>query len=122
MRNMSFSMTTEAVRRGEKFVTRRLAWWNLEPGEVLMAVEKSQGLKKGEHVVRIRPIIAVSVRAEKLDTLRDRSVYPDPELEMAMEGFPGMSVRDFITMFCRGNGIGENMVINRIVLAYPVGP
>ena len=32
-RHMSFSMTTEAVRNRTKTVTRRLAWWDLKPGE-----------------------------------------------------------------------------------------
>ena len=43
-------MTTEAVRRREKTVTLRLGWWKLQPGTILQAVEKAQGLKKGEHV------------------------------------------------------------------------
>jgi hypothetical protein len=49
-RNMSFSMTTEAVRNRSKTVTRRLGWWGLQPGTILQAVEKAQGLRKGEHV------------------------------------------------------------------------
>ena len=66
MRNMSFSMTTEAVRRREKTVTRRLGWWNLQPGTILQAVEKAQGLKKGEHVKPICLIRVVSVTRECL--------------------------------------------------------
>lgn len=38
-RHMSFSMTTEAVRRREKTVTRRLGWSDLKPGTLLWPVE-----------------------------------------------------------------------------------
>ena len=63
---MSFCLTTPQVRAGTKTVTRRIGWWNLKPGELLMAIEKGQGLKKGEHVTRIRPIRVVTVRRERL--------------------------------------------------------
>ena len=46
MRNISFSMTTEQVRRREKTVTRRLGWSDLKPGTILQAVEKAQGLDR----------------------------------------------------------------------------
>ena len=70
MRNISFSMTTEAVRRREKTVTRRLGWWNLKPGTVLQAVEKAQGLKKGEHV---KPICLIRVVVEGVIRGHDRT-------------------------------------------------
>jgi hypothetical protein len=41
-------MTTEQFRTGQKTVTLRLGWVNLKPGDVLMGVEKCQGLRKGE--------------------------------------------------------------------------
>ncbi len=52
-RNMSFSMTTAQFRARTKTVTRRLGWWNLKPGDVIMGVEKAMGLKKGEKVKRL---------------------------------------------------------------------
>lgn len=51
MRNISFAMTTEQFRRGEKDVTRRFGWWFLKPGDQLRVVEKTIGLKKGEKMV-----------------------------------------------------------------------
>ena len=66
MRNMSFSMTTEQIRSGTKTVTRRLGWKFLKPGDVVMACEKCQGIKKGEKVKKIRPIRVVSVNRECL--------------------------------------------------------
>jgi hypothetical protein len=86
MRQMSFSMTTEAVRDHSKTVTRRLGWWNLQPGTLLQAVEKAQGLKKGEHVKPICVIRVVSVRQERL-----REVTAWGYGETVREGFPELS-------------------------------
>jgi hypothetical protein len=55
-------------------VTRRFGWWNLKPGDVLCAIEKGQGLKKGEHVKRICLIEVVSVRKEKLQDITEEDV------------------------------------------------
>ena len=74
MRNMSFSMTTTQVRARTKTVTRRFGWWSLKLGTKLWAVEKSQGLKKGEKVVRICQIEVVSVRKEKLQEIAEEDV------------------------------------------------
>ena len=99
MRNISFSMTTEAVRRHEKTVTRRLGWWTLKPGSLLQAVEKAQGLKKGEHVKPICVIRVVSVRHEVLgDVLR---LYDGSEI--VREGFPTLTPFDFVRMFETAN-------------------
>src|ERR1035437_2744663 len=70
MRNISFTLTTAAVRERRKTVTRRLGWTDkLKPGDILQAVEKAQGLKKGEHVKPICLIRVVSVHAEQLATV-----------------------------------------------------
>ena len=71
MRNMSFSLTMAQVRNKTKTVTRRFGWWSLKPGTRLWAVEKSQGLKKGEKIKRISQIEVVSVRAEKLQEITE---------------------------------------------------
>lgn len=67
MRNMSFMLTTPQMYSGTKKVTRRIGWWNLKPGDVVMAVEKGMGLKKGEKVVQIYQIMIVETRPETLD-------------------------------------------------------
>jgi len=114
MRNISFSMSTEAVRRREKTVTRRLAWWDLEPGTLLQPVEKAQGLKKGERVKRIGgPIRVVHVKAEPLHIMR---FYVREEC--VREGFPDMSVEDFIAMFCHANRCDPDVTVNRIEFEY----
>lgn len=113
-RNMSFSMSAEAVRRREKTVTRRLAWWGLKPGDVLMAVEKAQGLKKGEKVVPLGLIRVVSVTRESLAWVR---VYGREEC--VREGFPDLSCREFIDMFIEANRLrNDHAEVNRIEFEY----
>ena len=51
MRNMSFFMTTGQMYAQTKDITRRFGWWLLEPGDIVCAVEKSQGLQKGEKIM-----------------------------------------------------------------------
>lgn len=112
MRNMSFSMTTEAVRRREKTVTRRLGWWRLERGDILQAVEKAQGLKKGEHVKPICLIRVVSVKREQLDEIYGY------EGETSAEGFPDLTPGAFMTMFCKANACETWRMVNRIEFEY----
>ena len=56
MRNMSFSLTTNQILDRGKTVTRRLGWPFLRLGDIVMAVEKAQGLKKDELIRRLGPI------------------------------------------------------------------
>ena len=104
---MSFALTTEQMRKRRKTVTRRLGWWDLEPGELVCAVEKSQGLRKGEKVRRITVIRILNTRAEALDRI--------DAWDVEREGFPGMSPARFIDEFCRSHkGCKPHTVINRI--------
>lgn len=109
-RNMSFSMTTEQVRNKTKTVTRRLGWNFLKPGDVLNAVEKAQGLKKGEKVKGICQIRIISKRRERLCLITRK--------EIEKEGFPGMYKHEFIRMFCKANKAHWNLTINRIEFEY----
>jgi hypothetical protein len=112
---MSFSMTTEAVRRHQKTVTRRLGWWTLRPGEVLQAVEKAQGLKKGEHVKPICLIRVISVRDEPLNAIRGHRA------ECFREGFLDLTPVAFLEMFIEHNkrdGVCETTIVNRIEFEY----
>ena len=123
MRNISFSMTTEQVRRREKTVTRRLGWSDLKPGTILQAVEKAQGLKKGEHVKPICLIRVVSVKREQADAILNYGpdgwdVVSD---ETAREGFPNLTPWQFLEMFCRVNGCGHLTLVTRIEFEYVDG-
>ena len=113
MRNMSFSMTTDAAWAKTKTVTRRLGWWNLKPGDLVQQVEKAQGLKKGERVVPIHVIRIVSSRPEPLDAI---ARYGSDELDR--EGFPGQSPAEFVELFMRHNKVGPRAEVNRIEFEY----
>lgn len=94
-----------------KSVTRRLGWWFLRPGDVVMAVEKTMGLKKGEHMKKIYPIEIVSVRTEPLT-----EITPD---DLILEGFPEMIVSQFVEMFCATHkGCTPETLVNRIEFRY----
>lgn len=105
-RNISFSMTTPQFIDGSKDVTRRMGWLKLKAGDVLCAVEKGMGLKKGEKVKRLGLIRVTSVRREPLYTISADDVR--------REGFPEMEPEEFIQYFCRGHKCSPLDVITRI--------
>lgn len=105
-RNMSFMLTTEQMYAGTKCVTRRLGWWGLKQGDIVNAVEKGMGLKKGEKVKIIRQIRVVSARPQRLDRITTD--------DCAREGFPDLTPDAFITMFCKHNRCGPGTEVNRI--------
>lgn len=112
MRNISFALTTEQVRNQTKTVTRRLGWLDLKRGELLHAVEKSQGLKKGEHPKGLAIIRVVDVRRQKL-TAENLS-----QTERAREGFPRMTAKEFIAFFCESHGCKPGDKVTRIEFEY----
>ena len=96
MRNISFQLTRPQIVARTKTVTRRVGWQWLEPGTLLSAVEKTQGLKKGEHVVRLATLRVLSVRRERLDQIT--------AADCAAEGFPELTPAQFVAMFCDAMG------------------
>jgi len=106
MRNMSFELTKEQMYARIKTVTRRLGWWVLEPGDIVMACEKCQGLKKGEKIKRIYPIKIISVRAEPLKNIN--------KAECIREGFGNLEPKDFIDMFISEMRCAPYTIVNRI--------
>jgi len=92
--------------QGEKIVTRRLGWSHLKVGDIVCAVEKGMGLKKGDKVKKIGLIEIVSVTREPLS----RVTYT----ECVREGFPEMNPDEFVSMFCRKNKCSPDTVVNRI--------
>ncbi len=109
-RNMSFSMTTAQFRARTKTVTRRLGWWNLKPGDVIMGVEKAMGLKKGEKVKRLGRIRIVRVGTEILTAITDQ--------EVIREGFADMTPAAFVAMFCSHHKVVPQVPVNRIEFEY----
>jgi hypothetical protein len=110
-RNISFALTKEQVKNRTKTVTRRDGWWNLTGGEILNAVEKSQGLKKGEKVKVICQIRVIRSETERLNCITQE--------ECVKEGFPNMTPEQFIKMFCKSHKeITEYDHVNRIEFEY----
>jgi hypothetical protein len=117
MRNISFALTTMQFKNRTKTVTRRLGWKTIGPGETLQAVVKSQGLKKGEHPVKLGKIYVESVRREKLKDLRTRfGGYGRDECKK--EGFPEMLPWEFIMFFCKHNKCDPETFVTRIEFSY----
>jgi len=109
-RNMSFMLTTEQVRNQTKFVTRRLGWWNLKPGEIVNACVKCMGLKRGEKVEKICQIRILDTRPEPLSAITQE--------EVILEGFPGWTRQQFVTMFVDHNKCSFGEIVNRIEFEY----
>lgn len=119
MRQISFALTITQFRAQTKHVTRRCGWWNLEPDDELMGIEKSQGLKKGERVVKLGPILIVDLREERLSRLEREPEYG--KREMILEGFPGLEPAEFVYRFCLSHKCKPWDFVNRIEYSY-MGP
>jgi len=102
---MSFALTTPQMLARTKTVTRRRGWAALKPGTLIQAVEKSQGLRKGEKVRKLGVIRVVSVSRQRLHEIDDDDVW--------REGF-NMPAHEFVEMFCEATGGDRNQVVTRI--------
>lgn len=111
-RNMSFALTTQQIRDRTKTVTRRFGWWNLKPGQIINAVEKSMGIKKGEKINVLCQIRIVSTRQEPLSDMADE--------DCAREGFPHFKDKwEFIAMLIEHYNLDHaNVPVNRIEFEY----
>jgi hypothetical protein len=115
MANMSFFLTTAQFKAKTKTVTRRFAWWNIQPGQIIQAVEKSQGLKKGEKINRLGLIRIVSVEVERADAIIHRA---DSLSELGREGFNDFTPQEFVQMLCEANNKKPSDPVNRIEFEY----
>jgi hypothetical protein len=106
MKLMSFSLTTAQFLDGSKTITRRLGWDKLRPGDHFMAVEKSQGLKRGEHVRKLGECVCVSNVPMRLHEIS--------EADVNREGFPNLDALGFIAMFCKAMRCDKDYLVNRI--------
>lgn len=116
-RNLSFALTTAQFLDGSKDVTRRNGWLFLKAGDILCAVEKSQGLGKGGKIKRLGMIRVVDVRREPLRRMTDDPDYGFDETRR--EGFPMPHVKnlpsEFVSFFCASHkGVTPDSVITRI--------
>jgi hypothetical protein len=105
MKNISFFLTTPQFKACTKTVTRRMGWRNLK------AVEKAQGLKKGEQITKIGIIEVTKVSREPLKAITKEDIIK--------EGFPEMDPSDFVLMFCSTHQHCEpKTIITRIEYKY----
>ena len=109
-RNMSFMLTTKQIKDRSKTVTRRLGWWFLQPGDILNACEKCQGLKKGERINKLCQIRVVSTIGVSLDSISHADCYK--------EGFPDMYPCEFVRMFKKEMKCALDTNVNRIQFEY----
>lgn len=103
-------LTTAQMYSKTKTKTRRLGWWNLSPGEILNAVEKGQGLKRGEKMRHIGPIQEVEHHSEPLNAIT--------QAEVIAEGFPELTPHQFVEMFCRANKCAADEMVNVITFTH----
>lgn len=113
MRQMAFSLTTPQVLARTKTVTRRagMGWMALRPGQLVQAVEKGMGLKRGEQVNKLAVLRVRSVRLEPLIAI--------DEADVIAEGFPDLTPHEFIAFFCRTHRkVHPSSEVVRIEFAY----
>lgn len=116
-RNISFALTTPQFKARTKTVTRRVGWLHAKAGDELCGVEKSQGLKPGEKIVRLGMIDLADVRREPLRRMTDDEEYG--RAEVAREGFPDMAPAEFVTFFCQSHkGCTPDTEITRLEYTY----
>jgi len=110
MRNMSFALTTDQIKRQTKTVTRRSGWRFLKAGDQLCACVKCMGLKPGEQIERLAVIRVTSVKRERLNAIT--------KADCLAEGFPRMTPGAFVAMFCKHMGGGPAQFVTRIEFTY----
>jgi hypothetical protein len=117
MRMMSFAMTTPQFKARTKTVTRRDGWWMLKPGDRVMGVRKSMGLKRGEKVECLGVIEIVSTRRELLQAIANESNG------CSLEGFPEWDADPwkFVDFYFDGKKKNPRMEVNRIEFKYVDG-
>lgn len=106
MRHMSFSATTRQMEAELKTETRRLGWKTLKRGDLLLAIEQGQGLKKGQKVRPLYPIEVLDVRFEPLNAIDAEGVQ--------REGLRWMTRAEFVAFFCSINGCAPDTEVTVI--------
>lgn len=110
MRRMSFAMTKRQYLDHTKDVTRRMGWLFLvgaTPWTVMvMGVEKAMGLRKGEKQVELGASRVGPVCREPLEAIRSADVV--------REGFPEMTVGEFIDLYRKANRCSATDLVTRI--------
>ena len=114
---MIFSDTASHVRERMTTVTRRVGWRFLKPNDLVQAVEKTRGVKKGAPISALAILRIRDVRVEPLSRLVTDARYAEDELPR--EGFPCWSRDDFIVKFLRMHRLNTvDIDVTRIEFEY----
>ena len=109
---MSFAKTPEQMENGTKTETRRLGWDFLKDGDLLTAVNKTMGFKKGEKPIWISDLRVRRTWREPLNKITSAGC--------AAEGFPELTPDEFIEMFCAFNHCSPEIEVRVIQFEYRV--
>lgn len=117
MRHMSFALTTPQILARTKTVTRRVGWAFLRPGTLIQAIEKGQGLKKGQ---KVRKLAVLRVERVDLEWMSDFAGRPDALQECAREGFPHLTPAEFSAFFrsTHPDPGADDLLVTRIEFSY----
>jgi hypothetical protein len=108
--NVSFALTKPQIEARTKTVTRRSGKRQYKPGQLIWAVDRVMGFKKGEHPNHLALLRVISSRQERLDTITFE--------ECVLEGFPDYGPMAFIAMYCRANKVKPDSLVQRIEFEY----
>ncbi len=109
--NQSFTLTTAQMYACTKDVTRRNGRV-AKVGETVQAIEKGQGIPRGQHIKIIGQILYLSVRDEPLRRMLDDLEYG--RAECIREGFPDTKPHEFVTMYCLANKCTPEQIVHRV--------
>ncbi|WP_433567108.1 hypothetical protein ACQP1O_19145 [Nocardia sp. CA-151230] len=112
---MAVSLTEPQVQARTKTVTRRMGWRGLRAGDRLTLCRKVMGRRRADG--RVEPLVCI-VDVEVVAVARERldAITPD---EVVAEGFPAMSVAEFLEFFCNSHrGCTPESTVTRIQWRY----
>jgi len=88
----------------------------LEPGQRLQGCVKCMGLRPGELIQRLGPIVVADVRREPLARMLEDIEYG--RTEATLEGFPGWTGQQFVELYLKHAGGSAAQMVTRIEFDY----
>ncbi len=107
---MGFTLTHNMVLKRVKTLTHRYGWYDLIPGNYVVAVEKTRGLKRNGKPAYIATLKIKSVKREPMNAMEDADI--------TYAGFPEMNRFEFMNMLCKAMKVKHDEVITRIEFEY----
>ena len=110
MRNMSFYLTTRAVRARTKTHTVRNGWTHAQPGDTIRAVVKATGLRRMQALETLATIRITSVERRPLQSITTA--------EVTREGFPNWTTEQFISWLSQRLKCSPSLVLTFLEYEY----